>query len=180
MRVSLTGAITADLDQMTGGVIAGQAFQVQSRSSAAGRVTFRASNLAQTLRPGIRNQTLATVRDTNTTNGTTTVDLAVVSFIDAQDQSVTPTIENGQLAVKPATSPFNNPVPGVGTSAVPTDPDGDEKFENIDGDGKAAFEDAIALAFANPSQLNSQQAAALDFDDGGTVDFGDAVALAFE
>lgn len=40
---------------------------------------------------------------------------------------------------------------------------------------RSPFEQSLIV-----NQLNSQQAAALDFDDDGTVNFGDAVALAFE
>jgi PKD repeat protein len=77
-------------------------------------------------------------------------------------------------------NPFTEPVPGTGASAPPTDPDGDGLFEDVDGDGTVAFEDAIALAFADTAGLNSQQRAALDFDSDGDVDFDDAITLAFE
>jgi hypothetical protein len=77
-------------------------------------------------------------------------------------------------------APFPDGVPGVG-SAAPTDPDGDGRYEDVDGDGVATFEDAVALAFADLAAVEADDAgrAALDFDDDGDVDFDDAVALAF-
>jgi hypothetical protein len=76
--------------------------------------------------------------------------------------------------------PFAAPVPGTGSDGPPTDPDGDGEYEDVDGDGTAAFEDAVALAFADFGALAPDQVAALDFDGDGDADFDDAVALAFQ
>ncbi|MGM0591356.1 MAG: PPC domain-containing protein [Halobacteriota archaeon] len=76
-------------------------------------------------------------------------------------------------------SVFTAPIPGVGGQNPPTDTDGDGKYDDVNGDGKATFGDAIALAFADTSGLSAQQTAALDFDDDGDADFEDAIALAF-
>jgi PKD repeat protein len=74
---------------------------------------------------------------------------------------------------------FDGPVPGTGSAAPPTDPDGDGRYEDVDGDGEADFADAIALAFVDGSALTGAQRAALDFDGDGDADFDDAVELAF-
>ena len=184
LRVSLRNASVADLEGVTPGVVSGQAFQIQSRSTAGGRVTFRATDLAQTLEPGATNRTLATVTYTDTTTGTTPIELAVTTLTDDQGTSVrqAAVVTDGQLTVEPVTSPFpeDEELPGVGSGQAPTDPDDDGEFEDINGDGEKTFDDAIALAFANPSQLTEKQTEAVDFDADGDVDFGDAVALAFE
>jgi hypothetical protein len=65
----------------------------------------------------------------------------------------------------------------VGGGDTPTNPDGDELYEDVNGDGEANFDDAVALAFA--SNLSDAQIAAFDFDGDGGVDFDDAVELAF-
>jgi hypothetical protein len=119
---------------------------------------------------------------TDTTNGTTPIELAVTTLTDDQGTSVRPVVTDGRLTVEPVTSPFpeGEELPGVGSGQAPTDPDDDGEFEDIDGDGEKTFDDAIALAFANPSQLTEKQTEAVDFDADGDVDFGDAVALAFE
>jgi hypothetical protein len=85
-----------------------------------------------------------------------------------------------QKTTNPSTTPFSAPVPGANGQGPPTDTDDDGKLEDINGDGEATFDDAIALAFADTSGLNSQQRAAVDFDGDGDVDFADAIALAFE
>ncbi len=75
---------------------------------------------------------------------------------------------------------FTEPLPGAGDGAqAPTDTDGDGQFEDVNGDGTADFDDAVALAFADTSQLSDQQRDALDFDGDGDVDFDDAIELAF-
>jgi len=184
LRVSLRNASVADFERVTPGVVSGQAFQIQSRSTAGGRVTFRATDLAQTLEPGATNRTLATVTYTDTTTGTTPIELAVTTLTDDQGTSVRPVVTDGRLTVEPITSPFpeGEELPGVGSGAgqAPTDPDDDGEFEDINGDGEKTFDDAIALAFANPSQLTEKQVEAVDFDGDGNVDFNDAIELAFQ
>jgi PKD repeat protein len=76
-------------------------------------------------------------------------------------------------------SPFEGAVPGSGGSAPPNDLDADGLYEDVDGDGRATFADAIALAFVDASALTPEQTAALDFDGDGDVDFADAIDLAF-
>jgi hypothetical protein len=77
------------------------------------------------------------------------------------------------------TTPFPNGIPGVGPQQ-PGDPNNDGEYEDVNGDGTAEFDDAVALAFADTSQLNDQQRDALDFDGDGDVDFDDAIQLAFD
>ncbi|MGM0591182.1 MAG: cell surface glycoprotein related protein [Halobacteriota archaeon] len=73
----------------------------------------------------------------------------------------------------------DEPEPLVGNS-IPTDPDGDGLYEDVNGDGEVSFADAIDLAFVRPDNLSSRQTAAVDFDGDGDVDFDDAYELAFE
>ncbi|MFC6873782.1 hypothetical protein [Halobellus marinus] len=75
---------------------------------------------------------------------------------------------------------FEESLPGADTGAAPTDPDGDGRYEDVDGDGEVTFDDAVALSFVDTTELSSEQVAALDFDEDGDLDMDDAVALAFE
>ena len=76
--------------------------------------------------------------------------------------------------------PFTEPLPNAGANAsAPTDPDGDGLYDDVNGDGQADFDDAVALAFADTDNLSQAQIDALDFDGDGDVDFDDAVELAF-
>jgi hypothetical protein len=85
----------------------------------------------------------------------------------------------GVTVSEEAFDPFDAPAPGSGAAGVPADLDGDGRFEDVDGDGEATFDDAVALAFVDAAALTPLQTAALDFDDDGDVDAADATALAF-
>ncbi|MGM0590502.1 MAG: hypothetical protein ACQETI_02540 [Halobacteriota archaeon] len=61
----------------------------------------------------------------------------------------------------------------------PNDLDGDGYYEDVDGNGVADFDDAITLAFVDPSSFTQAQVEAFDFDDDGEVSFRDAIELAF-
>lgn len=76
-------------------------------------------------------------------------------------------------------NPFDSPIPGTGATNAPTDVDGDGRYEDVDGNGAANFDDAVSLAFADTGSLSASQRTALDFDNDGSVTFDDAVELAF-
>ena len=95
----------------------------------------------------------------------------------------TVTVPPGDRVVALATAnPFDAPVPGTGASALPTDPDGDGRYEDVDGDGTVGFLDVVSLLFAEYGTVNADPAtrAALDVDGSGKVDFLDVVTLLFE
>jgi hypothetical protein len=80
------------------------------------------------------------------------------------------------------TNPFPDGVPGLGP-APPGDPDGDGRYEDVDGDGDRTLADVFALAFEvvpRTGSLSDAQVAALDFDGDGGLDLADVFALAFE
>jgi hypothetical protein len=102
--------------------------------------------------------------------------VTVHSLVNDQGLELSP----DRVSVRVDRSLFEEPLPGAAGEGPPTDPDGDAKYEDIDGDGEADFDDAIALGFANTAGLSDDQIAGLDFDGDGDVDFDDAVALAFQ
>jgi PKD repeat protein len=83
------------------------------------------------------------------------------------------------VLVDPASTPFPTGVPGVASDRPPTDPDSDGVYEDIDGDGRIAFADVVALAFADFTAIESDSAglSALDVNDNGRIDFDDVVEL---
>ncbi|MGM0592046.1 MAG: PQQ-binding-like beta-propeller repeat protein [Halobacteriota archaeon] len=85
-------------------------------------------------------------------------------------------VTTGTVTVNP-TGAFTAPL--AGNDYVPKDLNNDGLYEDVDGDGQATFDDAIALAFADTRGLTGEQAAALDFDGDGDVDFSDAISRAF-
>jgi len=61
--------------------------------------------------------------------------------------------------------------------APPTDPDGDGRYEDVNGNDRTDFGDVVAL-FANiRSDAVTDHVAAYDFNENGRIDFGDVVAL---
>jgi subtilisin family serine protease len=86
-------------------------------------------------------------------------------------------VENATGAGEEPGPPFSEAIPG--NPGVPTDPDGDGRFDDVNGDGQVTFADVIAMAFVDWRSLTPAQAAALDFDGNGQVDFADVIELAF-
>jgi PKD repeat protein len=80
-----------------------------------------------------------------------------------------------EVPVPDTGTPFSRPV--VPNGLVPTDPDGDGRYEDVDGDGRLTFVDVVAL-FVNferrPVEANPR---ALDYNRNGRLDFGDVIAL---
>lgn len=103
-----------------------------------------------------------------------------IGSLDSDDTVVS--TETGTIEIVEPASTEENPFTQalISDGQTPTDPNNDGKFEDIDGDGTADFNDAVDLAFADRSQLSAQQTIALDFNDDGRVGFDDAVELAFQ
>jgi PKD repeat protein len=57
------------------------------------------------------------------------------------------------------------------------DPDGDGRYEDVDGDGTAAYDDVVALFDAFDSRRVAAAAPGFDFNDNGRLDFDDVVTL---
>jgi PKD repeat protein len=67
------------------------------------------------------------------------------------------------------------PLPGY--AKVPTDPDGDGLYEDINGDGAAGFQDVIAYFENLIWIMDNEPTAAFDFNSDGIVNFGDVIEL---
>jgi PKD repeat protein len=59
----------------------------------------------------------------------------------------------------------------------PTDPDGDGRFEDVDGDGAVTYRDVVALFAAFEAVKSGTGPTAFDFNRNGRLDFADIVAL---
>jgi hypothetical protein len=80
---------------------------------------------------------------------------------------------------------FTDGLPGGNpASGVPTDPNGDGRLEDLDGNGQFEFVDVIEFVFALDGLLSADlaasQRAAIDFDGDGNVDFVDVIELVFQ
>jgi hypothetical protein len=86
--------------------------------------------------------------------------------------------------VRTSATPFPDGLPGGGpNSGLPTDPNADGLYEDLDGDGDFDFVDVIEFVFAidaiQNTELTEAQVAAIDFDGSGSVDFVDVIDLVF-
>jgi hypothetical protein len=59
----------------------------------------------------------------------------------------------------------------------PTDPDGDGRFEDVDGDGQAGYDDVVTLFEHLDGVDDRADADRFDFNDNGRIDHGDLVTL---
>ncbi|SEQ47545.1 hypothetical protein [Natrinema salaciae] len=94
-----------------------------------------------------------------------------VSSVDAVDVTVT-VRGSGPLRDDPDSPP------AVVGSDPPRDPDGDGRFEDVDGDGSVDLDDAVALFDALESEEVSANADAFDRNCNGDADYDDVVTLA--
>jgi len=101
--------------------------------------------------------------------GTTTLELTVEQFTDDTGSSPQPGTSPGAVVV--ADGP-----PAVGDT-LPTDVDGDGRYEDVDGDGRVDDDDVTAL-FDNFNAANIRSnETAYDFNTNGRLDFDDIVTL---
>ena len=68
-------------------------------------------------------------------------------------------------------------IPLPGYSKPPTDPNGDGKYEDLDGDGHVRFNDVV-IFFSNMEWIAANEPIpAFDFNGNGRIDFNDVVKL---
>ena len=73
------------------------------------------------------------------------------------------------------TAPGVNPFPGY--SQIPTDPDGDDLYEDLNGNGNKDFNDVV-IFFKNMNWIAAnQQVHYFDYNGNGNFDFNDVVRL---
>jgi PKD repeat protein len=74
-------------------------------------------------------------------------------------------------------APLVRVLPLPGFTSAPTDPDGDGLYEDLNGNGRADFND-IVLFFNNMEWITANEpVAAFDFSKNGRIDFTDIVRL---
>lgn len=89
---------------------------------------------------------------------------------------------SGHINVEQAATapiPFPTPIEVDGYTIAPRDPDGDGRFEDVNGDGKVDIDDVHALfeLFMSGASLSPAEEMALDFDGDGGFDQFDVQAL---
>jgi hypothetical protein len=150
--------------------LTGSSFQNVSGGSGSDSVTVRGADLAQ--RSFTEPKVLVNITYAGNISSSD-IELTVNEATNADGNSIAENIR--KEVSQPTGNPFSGPI--AGNMEPPVDPDGDGLYEDVNGDGNVAFDDAVSIAFAG--DLTESQQSALDFDNDGDVDFDDAVALAF-
>ncbi|SDF99737.1 alkaline phosphatase PhoX [Halorientalis regularis] len=132
---------------------------------------LRVADLDGEIQPGAQNVTLGTLELEAAGTGTTDLQIDVHNM-DAEDGSEIDVQERMGMVV---TGP-----PGLGlgpAGSAPTDPDGDGKYEDVNGNGRLDYAD-IELLFENlDSDAVTMNVEAYDFNDNGKIDYDDVVEL---
>ena len=68
----------------------------------------------------------------------------------------------------------------VGGNDTPTDPDGDGRYEDVNGNGQVDYDDVVVLFTEKETGAVQNHPDAYDFNDNSGVDFDDIVDLAGE
>ncbi|WP_121742057.1 alkaline phosphatase PhoX [Natronorubrum halophilum] len=134
-------------------------------------VEFRFADLENEIESGGRNVTVATLELEGVGTGTADITVDVHELDDDSGMPIEPQARPGVVVTGP-------PAIGGGPGGrAPTDPDGDGRFEDVNGNGRLDYDDVVVLfehIEADSVQLNDK---AFDFNENGRIDYDDAVAL---
>ncbi|HIH03028.1 MAG TPA: PKD domain-containing protein [Methanoregulaceae archaeon] len=170
--------ITVSLSDPSVGTITAVAFPdwaglKSSSALPAGQVVLQAVDMSQQVPIGAMNVILATL----TVKGTATGSSGIVI---TPDPSMGIQNRNGDLypiTVQPGTLTVQSLPPVPGCSNPPADVNGDGRFEDVNGNGRADFAD-IVLYFNQMTWIAANEpVAAFDFNANGRIDFSDIVWL---
>ncbi|AXG07077.1 DUF839 domain-containing protein [Haloplanus rubicundus] len=140
----------------------------RSVSSDGSTVTIRVADTDRNVQAGGRNVPLATLTVRGDSTGTTDLQVAVGQMDDEDGNAVGANARTGVLVTGP---------PTVTGGAAPTDPDGDGRYEDLNGNGRLDYED-IEILFSNfDADSVTMNESAYDFNENGQLDFDDVVDL---
>ncbi|WP_231188499.1 ThuA domain-containing protein [Haladaptatus sp. DYF46] len=108
--------------------------------------------------------------------GTATIEFTASTEMAEYYCSVHPTQMRGAVTIKEGDSGGDGPEPVVGDSR-PTDPDGDGKYEDVNGDGEENYDDIVDLFDNFEDDAVQESPDAFDFNENGQLDFDDIIEL---
>jgi alkaline phosphatase D len=100
--------------------------------------------------------------------GTTDVEVTVDRFDDDEGSTVETKTYRSLVVVGP---------PPAGSGSAPTDPDGDGRYEDVNGNGRLDYDDVTTLFDNIESDTVRLNREAYDFNDNGDLDYDDVVDL---
>ena len=135
---------------------------------------LQAIDLMGSVGAGTGNVTLCTLTVRGDTGGTTNLTITATKVDDDAGGRYAPAVVDATLTVQ-SILPFPNPAGG--NFPTPTDPNGDSRYEDLDGNGFVGFNDVVVY-YQNMGFIEaSQPLEAFDYDTSGFVGFNDVVSL---
>jgi len=131
-------------------------------------VRMRFADLDDAIDPGDADVPLATLELRGTGAGRADLAVAVEAFDDDTGTPIQPQARAGLVIVGP---------PAIGDNRPPTDPDGDGRFEDLNGNGRMDYDDVRLLFEHLDDPAVSGHVRAYDFNENGQLDFDDVVEL---
>jgi secreted PhoX family phosphatase len=137
-------------------------------------VEFRFADVERAIEDGSLDVSLAAIELEGVDTGTTDLTVQVHALDDDDGAAIEPQTRGGMVVTGP-------PALGSGPGGkAPTDPDGDGRYEDVNGNGRLDYDDVVTL-FENLEEDSVQlNADAFDFNENGRIDYADVVALAEE
>ncbi|WP_363466775.1 DUF4350 domain-containing protein [Halogeometricum borinquense] len=133
-------------------------------------VTLAASDIEDAVEGGAANVSLATLSVGLQSAGETGVTLTVNALdSDADGSAIDAATDTGVVTVAD--------IARIGDNDLPTDPDGDGLYEDMNGNGEADFEDVVVFFEHRDSDAVQSNADSFDFNGNGRVDFDDINTL---
>ncbi|WP_246998606.1 alkaline phosphatase PhoX [Halosolutus gelatinilyticus] len=119
-----------------------------------------------------RQVTLATIELEGVDTGTTDLTIDVHALDDDDGAAIEPDPRPGVVVTGPP--PIGG---GPGGGGAPTDPDGDGRFEDVNGNGRLDYDDIVLLFESIEDDAVELNEDAFDFNENGRIDYDDVVAL---
>jgi protocatechuate 3,4-dioxygenase beta subunit len=136
------------------------------------RITITGLDQSNNTVAGDTDVLLASVTVEGSARGETDISVDVVQMDDDNGSAIRPFTQSARLNV----SSLEQICTQAGCG-VPTDPDGDGQFEDMDGNGRLGFNDVVVYFEHIFDDSVQDHAAAYDFNGNGRVDFDDIVKL---
>ncbi|PGF15291.1 hypothetical protein CP556_03530 [Natrinema sp. CBA1119] len=130
-------------------------------------VAFKFADLDEEIEPGAMDVTLASVELEGVGTGTTDITVDVQA-LDDDGVAIEPQRRPGVVVTGPP--PIGGP---GGSSRAPTDPDGDGRFEDVNGNGRLDYNDVVLLFDHIEDDSVTLNADAYDFNENGRIDYDD-------
>ena len=137
-------------------------------------VTVRFSDVEKRVQGDLAEVTIASLELEGTGTGTCDVTVEVGGLDDDEGNSLDVEARSGMVVTGP--SAIGAPdAPGGGDA--PTDPDGDGRYEDVNGNGRMDYDDIVLLFEQFDSDAVRMNEAAYDFNENGELDYDDVVEL---